>query len=101
MKADPKPPGPRKLNAEWQAGIEEQKRQKIAKTTKGISPACVLPTAMPVPQVNLSCSSKSASIPAVKKEEPAPAVTIGSDGKSKLADKKEVSHGLGLTWESF
>ena len=99
MKADPKPPGVRKLNAEWQAGIEEQKRQKIAKTPKGISPACVLPTAMPVPQVNLSCSSKSA--PAVKKEEPAPAVTIGSDGKSKLAVKKEDSHGLGLTWESF
>ena len=89
MKADPKPPGVRKLNAEWQAGIEEQKRQKIAKTTKGISPACVLPTAMPVPPVNLSCSSKSAPVKAIKKEEPAPAV------------KKEVSHGLGLTWESF
>ena len=84
MKAGPKPPGPRKLNAEWQAGIEEQKRQKIAKTTKGISPACVLPTAIPVPPVNLPKPA-----PAVKQEEPAPAV------------KKEEPHGLGLTWESF
>ena len=77
MKADPKPPGPRKLNAEWQAGLQEQKRQKLQKTTKGVSPACVLPTAVPVPPVNLP------------KEEPAPAV------------KKEEPHGLGLTWESF
>ena len=77
MKADPKPPAPRKLNAEWQQGIAEQKRQKIAKTTKGISPACVLPTAIAVPPVNLP------------KEEPAP------------AGKKEEPHGLGLTWESF
>ena len=81
MKADPKPPGPRKLNYTgtfvWQTGIEDQKRQKIAKTTKGISPACVLPTAVPVPPVNLP------------KEEPAP------------AGKKEEPHGLGLTWESF
>ena len=75
MKADPKPPVLRKLNAEQ--GIDEQKRQKIAKTTKGISPACVLPTAIPVPPVNLP------------KEEPAPAV------------KEEEPHGLGLTWESF
>ena len=81
MKADPKPSGPRKLNYTgtfvWQTGIEDQKRQKIAKTTKGISPACVLPTAVPVPPVNLP------------KEEPAP------------AGKKEEPHGLGLTWESF
>ena len=77
MKADPKPPGPRKLNAEWQQGVAEQRKQKMQKTSKGISPACVLPTAIPVPPVNL------------KKEEPAPAV------------KKEEPHGLGLTWESF
>ena len=62
MKADPKPPGPRKLNAEWQQGIAEQKREKMQKTSKGISPACVLPTAIAVPPVNLP------------KEEPAPAV---------------------------
>ena len=86
MKADPKPPGLRKLNAEWKQGIDEQKRQKIAKTTKGISPACVLPTAIPVPPVNLK---KEEPATAVKKEEPAPAV------------KKEEPHGLGLTWESF
>ena len=82
MKADPKPPGPRKLNYTghfgWQEGkAEQQKRNKMQKTSKGISPACVLPTAIPVPPVNL------------KKEEPAPAV------------KKEEPHGLGLTWESF
>ena len=81
MKADPKPSGPRKLNYTetfgWQQGIAEQKKEKMRKTSKGISPACVLPTAVPVPQVNLP------------KEEPAP------------ADKKEEPHGLGLTWESF
>ena len=77
MKADPKPPGPRKMNADWQQGIAEQKREKMQKTSKGISPACVLPTAIPVPPVNLP------------KEEPAP------------AGKKEEPHGLGLTWESF
>ena len=82
MKADPKPPGPRKLNYTghfgWQEGkAEQQKREKMQKTSKGISPACVLPTAVPVPPVNLP------------KEEPAP------------AGKKEEPHGLGLTWESF
>jgi hypothetical protein len=82
LKADPKPPGPRKLNYTghfgWQEGkAEQQKRDKMQKTSKGISPACVLPTAIAVPPVNLP------------KEEPAPAV------------KKEEPHGLGLTWESF
>ena len=77
MKADPKPSGPRKLNAEWQQGVAEQRKEKMQKTSKGISPACVLPTAIAVPPVNLP------------KEEPAPAV------------KKEEPHGLGLTWESF
>ena len=86
MKADPKPPGLRKSNADWQQGIDEQKRQKLQKTTKGVSPACVLPTAAPVPAPAVK---KEEPVPAVKKEEPAPAV------------KKDEPHGLGLTWESF
>ena len=83
MKADPKPPGPRKLNYTghfgWQAGIEEQKRQKIQKTAKGASVACILPAAAPVP----------VPVTAVKAEE-------------KPEEQSEVAHhGLGLTWESF
>ena len=95
MKADPKPPGPRKLNAEWQAGLQEQKRQKLQKTTKGVSPACVLPTAAPVPAPAVK---KEEPAPAVKKEEPAPAV---KKEEAAPAAKKKEPHGLGLTWESF
>ena len=69
MKADPEPPEKlRKLDPE---------RQKLQKTAKGISPACVLPVGAP--------------LPAVKQEEPATAVK---------QEKKEPD-GLGLTWESF
>ena len=99
MKADPKPSGPRKLNYTgafgWQQGIAEQKKEKVQKTSKGISPACVLPTAAPVPAPAVK---KEEPAPAVKKEEPAPAV---KKEEAAPAAKKEEPHGLGLTWESF
>ena len=95
MKADDKPSGLMKMNADWQQGIAEQRRQKVAKTTKGVSPACVLPTAAPVPAPAVK---KEEPAPAVKKEEPAPAV---KKEEAAPAAKKEEPHGLGLTWESF
>ena len=84
MKAESKPSGSTKRKPEVQAGIQQQKRQKLQKTAKGSSPACVLPVSAPLPAVK-----KEEAAPAVKKEEPATAV------------EKEEPDGLGLTWESF
>ena len=95
MKAESKPSGSTKRKPEVQAGIQQQKRQKLQKTTKGVSPACVLPTAAPVPAPAVK---KEEPAPAVKKEEPAPAV---KKEEAAPAAKKEGPHGLGLTWESF
>ena len=89
MKAGSKPSGSTKRKPEWEAGIQQQKRQKLQQIAKGVHVpvACVLPTGAPVP-VKAEKGEFFVLSKAVKAEQP--------------EEQSEVAHrGLGLTWESF
>ena len=97
MKAGSKPSGSSKRKPEWEAGIQQQKRQKLqhvggrhpASIAKGVHVpvACVLPPGAPVP-VKAEQGEFFVLSKAVKAEQP--------EEQSEVAH-----HGLGLTWESF